>query len=133
MAYTLWCCSDANTQVGAVAMNLLDYLFIYDEDSATASRFSVSSGPDMSLWASRPKQNTNDQIEPLTRRVGQLNLAVAALVRLCVKQGLVKPAELSALMREIDLEDGVADGQLLEQKPRTPEWCPKCEAKTAAG
>jgi hypothetical protein len=62
-----------------------------------------------------------------------LNLAVAALVRLCVKQGLVKPAELSALMREIDLEDGQADGQLLERPPKTPEWCPKCEAKTAAG
>src|SRR5262245_4909065 len=99
-------------------MNLLDYLF--DPGTQSDQDLPVSVGPDRSLWTSYPTQNQNDRIEPLTRRVGQLNLAIAALVRLCVKQGIVKPAELAALMREIDLEDGQADGQLLEQRPKLP-------------
>jgi hypothetical protein len=115
------------------AMNILDYFFGAEMVGQFEGQRPVSSGPDMSLWASRPDTKPATQVEVLTRRVGQLSLAVAALVRLCVKQGLAKPAELSALMREIDLEDGREDGQLNERAPQTPEWCPKCEAKIATG
>lgn len=113
-------------------MNLLDFLLIGDVVPDSEPDRSMSYGPDLSLWANLPRPEAgSEQVDGLSRRVGQLNLAVAGLIRLLVRQGAVKPAELSALMREIDLEDGSADGQLAEPKPRVPEWCPKCEAKTA--
>jgi hypothetical protein len=112
-------------------MSLLDYLFDEEDGLATNPDLQITSGPDMSLWSSRPAPNQDANVAALARRVGQLNLVVAALVRHTVKQGIVKPAELSALMREIDLEDGRVDGELNERRPITPEWCPKCQAKTA--
>src|SRR5262245_607978 len=114
-------------------MNLLDYLF--DEGCTDPSDLPAtpSSEPDLSLWANRPGRDLSEPLAALSKRVGQLNLVIAALVRHCVKQGLVKPDELSALMREIDLEDGCADGELNERQPQIPDWCPSCRAKTTPG
>jgi hypothetical protein len=54
----------------------------------------------------------NLRIVELDYEKSKLEMKVAALVRLLVEAGLVDPAKLEALMAEIDLEDGVADGRI---------------------
>jgi hypothetical protein len=84
---------------------------------------------DRSLWSTMPKPQLVEKVRALDRRLGQLNLVISALVRSLVRHELIKPAELSELMKEIDLEDGKQDGQLGERRAHVPEWCPKCQAK----
>ena len=74
-----------------------------------------------------------EKVERLEGRVGQLNLLVSTLTRVVLNRQLVSKPQLVELMRQIDLEDGVEDGQLHEKRPDVPEWCPDCEAKITPG
>jgi len=114
-------------------MNLFDMFFGAELGAAEAKArlFGGSDGPDLSLWSQRPQTASNDKLGACETRVGQLHLVVAALIRSLVKQGTINPTELSELMKEIDLEDGKADGQLGERGPDVPEWCPTCKARVA--
>jgi len=47
----------------------------------------------------------------LLRAIEELALSTKALQRILVEKGLCTPAELAAHLREIDIEDGVADGR----------------------
>ncbi|MFY9342345.1 MAG: hypothetical protein WAT39_07640 [Planctomycetota bacterium] len=46
----------------------------------------------------------------MLRAIGELALAVKTVQRLCVEKGLCSEAEFHRRLREIDLEDGRADG-----------------------
>ena len=48
--------------------------------------------------------------ERLLRAVGELALAVKTVQRLAVEKGLCTEAEFQRRLREVDLEDGRADG-----------------------
>jgi hypothetical protein len=48
--------------------------------------------------------------ERLLRAIGELALAVKTVQRLCVEKGVCSEAEFQHLAREIDREDGHADG-----------------------
>ena len=48
--------------------------------------------------------------ERLLRAVGELALAVKTVQRLAVEKGLCTDAEFQRRLREVDLEDGRADG-----------------------
>jgi hypothetical protein len=48
--------------------------------------------------------------ERVVRALGELALAVKTVQRLCVEKGLCTEAEFQQRAREIDLEDGRADG-----------------------
>jgi hypothetical protein len=117
-------------------MNTLLNLLIDLEGQAAEARAQMStssSSHNLSLWAGRPRDGQAEGVKALNARIGQLNLVVAAVVRSLVMQGLLKPAELAEAMKEIDLEDGKADGQLGDKVLDTPEHCPKCQAKVAPG
>jgi len=47
----------------------------------------------------------------LESAIGELALAVKTIQRLAVEKGLCTPDELQRKMRELDLEDGRADGR----------------------
>ena len=51
------------------------------------------------------------QVERLERLLGELALATKTLQRIAVEKGVCTHDELARKMREIDLEDGVADGR----------------------
>jgi hypothetical protein len=84
-------------------------------------------GAQLKLVGGRPSRNDVES------EVGRLNLVVEALVRLVVRKGLAKPAELAELLAQIDREDGVEDGQLKTHRSDVPEWCDECEARIAPG
>lgn len=48
--------------------------------------------------------------ERVLRAIGELALAVKTVQRLCVEKGLCSESEFHRRLREIDLEDGRADG-----------------------
>ena len=50
--------------------------------------------------------------ERLLRAIGELALATKTVQRLCVEKGLCTEAEFHRRAREIDLEDGRADGMV---------------------
>lgn len=84
-------------------------------------------GAQLKVIGGRPAR-TDQQSE-----IGRLNLVVEALVRLVVRKGLAKPAELAELLARIDREDGVEDGQFKTVRSSVPEWCETCEARIAPG
>lgn len=48
--------------------------------------------------------------ERLLRAIGELALAVKTMQRLCIEKGICSESEFHRRLREIDLEDGSADG-----------------------
>ncbi len=49
--------------------------------------------------------------ERLERAIGELALAVKTIQRVVVEKGICAPEEFHAKLRQIDLEDGQADGR----------------------
>ncbi|MBZ5640194.1 MAG: hypothetical protein LAO51_15720 [Acidobacteriia bacterium] len=49
--------------------------------------------------------------ERLERAIGELALAVKTVQRIVVEKGICTPDEFHAKLRQIDLEDGQADGR----------------------
>ena len=47
----------------------------------------------------------------LERAIGELALAVKTVQRMLVEKGVCSEAEFQARLRQVDLEDGMADGQ----------------------
>lgn len=84
-------------------------------------------GASLKLVGGRPSRTD------LQSEIGRLNLVVEALVRLVVRKGLTKPADLAELLAQIDREDGLEDGQLKTHRTTAPEWCTECEARIAPG
>jgi hypothetical protein len=68
--------------------------------------------------ASRMRSKLKRREHDLEDEIGRLALMVHALTSACLKKGVLTKDEISIMMHEIDLQDGVQDGQLrLSKKP----------------
>jgi hypothetical protein len=54
----------------------------------------------------------NEEIQRLTVENNELKLYVATIFRVLLDKRLASPQELEAALRQVDLADGVEDGQL---------------------
>lgn len=65
------------------------------------------------------------EVDRLKDDLGRAYLMISALTELCLRKDLISEDELSQVMRDIDLTDGVEDGKLATQaedeQPKTPE------------
>lgn len=91
-------------------MGLINWIFDFYQhsrindahDEAAQLRREVAS-----LRGSRAGAIDDDRV---LRAIGELALAVKTVQRLCVEKGLCSEAEFHRRLREVDLEDGRADG-----------------------
>ena len=103
---------------------MLEYFLGYSMGQKTASRAASLA---RSAAVADGTHHTN-RIEDLDERVDKLFMIMRAVWALLEEQGYTAE-ELSAKLEEIDLEDGVADGQV-----RAPLVdCPLCQSKVAPG
>jgi len=103
---------------------MLEYFLGYSMGQKTASRAASLA---RSAAVADGTHHTN-RIEDLDERVDKLFMIMRAVWALLEEQGYTAE-ELSAKLEEIDLEDGVADGQV-----RAPLVdCPSCQSKVAPG
>lgn len=72
-------------------------------------------------------RHTN-RIEDLDERLDRLVMIMRAMWALMEEQGMT-PEQLMAKIEELDLQDGIADGQVR----REPAECPSCQSKVAPG
>ncbi len=59
----------------------------------------------------REKSKLKNEIENLKTENGKLKLIVTLMLRKSIEKDIFTPEELAALYKEIDIEDGKADGQ----------------------
>ncbi|MFK7990420.1 MAG: hypothetical protein AB8I08_30640 [Sandaracinaceae bacterium] len=67
------------------------------------------------------------EVERLKRQVSQLQLLTRALATLLETKGLATPEELEVLVQQIDLLDGVEDGQMSEEVWHGAARCDHCQ------
>ena len=63
--------------------------------------------------------STGQRIEQLEDDLARAALVIHSLVEMCVRQGVFTADELAVVMEEVDLWDGVADGKLARESPRS--------------
>mgnify|MGYP003331047218 CR=1 FL=1 len=71
--------------------------------------------------------------DEVAARVGQLLLTVESLLRLLKSKGIINDLDLQQLKRQVDLEDGLADGEYHPDGLKIPSHCPQCEARIPSG
>jgi hypothetical protein len=71
--------------------------------------------------------------DEVVARVGNLFLAVESLLRLLKNKGMINDFDLRRMEQQVDLEDGVADGEYHPDGLKLPSHCPNCEARMPAG
>ena len=103
---------------------MLEYVLGYTMGQKTASRAASLA---RSGAVADGTHHTN-RIEDLNERIDKLLMIVRAMWGLMEEQGLTAE-QLIAKLEEIDLEDGVADGQVRAQVVE----CPNCQSKVAPG
>ena len=69
----------------------------------------------------------------LSAQVGHLALVVESLLRLLKDKELITDLELRRVEQQVDLEDGLADGEYHPGSLPAPTHCPQCEARIPAG
>jgi hypothetical protein len=103
---------------------MLEYFIGYGMGQKTATRAATLA---RSAAVADGTLHTN-RIEDTNERVDKLLMIVRAMWALLEEQGYTAE-QLSAKLEEIDLEDGVLDGQV--RLP--PAECPSCQSKVAPG
>jgi len=103
---------------------MLEFFLGYSMGERTASR-SASLAPGAAV--ADGTRHTN-RIEDLDERLDRLVMILRAMWALMEEQGMT-PEQLMAKIEEIDLQDGIADGQV---RPELAE-CPSCQSKVAPG
>jgi hypothetical protein len=103
---------------------MLEYFIGYGMGQKTASRAASLA---RSAAVADGTHHTN-RIEDTNERVDKLLMIVRAVWALLEEQGYTAEA-LAAKLEEIDLEDGVLDGQVRQPVVE----CPTCESKVASG
>jgi len=111
-------------------MSLITHLF---DGLETNQAPSPKSGRATKIGVHATGATSERRLQKLENEVARLNLVVESLVRLVINKELTKPDELTSLLRQIDLEDGVKDGQLQKSGAAVPDWCTSCEAKIPHG
>ncbi len=71
--------------------------------------------------------NDSAQLRAMSKRMDRLELLCEALVELVVDKGLGTQAELSVLMQQLDLEDGVEDGGRSQEVRHNAPRCANCD------
>lgn len=61
---------------------------------------------------SQVRADASTEIDDLASDLGKAMLLVHSLIELCVRKGVMTRAEIAAVINELDLRDGVADGRL---------------------
>lgn len=69
--------------------------------------------------ASRLTHKLSIRIRDLESEVDRLTLLTHALMNVCLKKKLMTGDEIKAMVREVDLTDGVVDGKIARPKRRT--------------
>jgi DNA-directed RNA polymerase subunit RPC12/RpoP len=105
-------------------MGMLDFVIGYAAGSQTASR-AASLARDAAIADGTIQIN---RIEDLNERIDSLAMIMRAMWALLEEQGLTQE-QLIAKIDELDLLDGIDDGQMR----REPVDCPKCDSKVAPG
>jgi hypothetical protein len=89
-------------------MDIIDYLL-------TPNVASLNDANNRSIALARRMATLNkkrkDEMETLRTAIAKLMLVVETQHRMLVKKGVCSEEEFGALLREVDLEDGTADGQ----------------------
>jgi len=73
-----------------------------------------------------------ESVEELRRQVGELALLSKTLVEILLDKEVCTGRDIEQVMRRIDLEDGVEDGQLTKPVERPSRACPECKHLLAA-
>lgn len=71
--------------------------------------------------------------DELAARVGNLFLVVESMLRMLKSKGLIDDLDLRRMEQQVDLEDGLADGEYHPEGSKIPSHCPKCEARIPSG
>jgi hypothetical protein len=103
---------------------MLEYVLGYTMGQKTASRAASLA---RSAAVADGTHHSN-RIEDLNERVDRLVMIMRAMWALLEEQGMTAE-QLMAKIEEIDLQDGVADGQVRAD----PAQCPSCQSKVAPG
>lgn len=103
---------------------MLDFVIGYAAGSQTASR-AASLARDAAVADGTLATN---RIEDTNERIDSLAMIVRAMWALLEEQGLTQE-QLIAKIDELDLLDGIDDGQMR----RGPVDCPECDSKVAPG
>ncbi|HEX5050176.1 MAG TPA: hypothetical protein VFZ65_00260 [Planctomycetota bacterium] len=90
-------------------MGLINWIFDFYQHSQIDRNHDETAQLRAEVASLRSSRGELDQ-ERLLRAIGELALAVKTVQRLCVEKGLCSEAEWHRRAREIDLEDGRADG-----------------------
>ncbi|MGD2060474.1 MAG: hypothetical protein PVF87_06395 [Acidimicrobiia bacterium] len=103
---------------------MLEFVLGYSAGSATASRAASLA---RSAAVADGTRHTN-RLEDLNERIDSMAMILRAMWAILEEQGLSTDA-LLAKIEELDLMDGVADGQV----KRGAVDCPSCDSKVAPG
>ena len=103
---------------------MLEFVLGYSAGSATASRAASLA---RSAAVADGTHHTN-RIEDINERLDSMAMIMRAMWSLLEEQGLTTD-QLLAKMEELDLMDGVEDGQM----KRGAVDCPSCDSKVAPG
>jgi hypothetical protein len=92
------------------AMGLINWIFDFYQHNKIdrAHREAAELRAEVQSLRLQPSGGLDD--ERVLRALGELALAVKTVQRLCVEKGLCSESEFHRRLREIDLEDGRADG-----------------------
>lgn len=106
-----------------MAMSIFNYLF--DSDWYQRSDIEALKEQNSNLTSRVEIRRSTDaeqsaRIAELQQDVGELALLSKTLMRLLLEKGVCTGKELEDLMREIDMEDGVADGRVTKDSEKEP-------------
>lgn len=74
-----------------------------------------------------------ERVEELEQDVGELALLCKTLMNLLLEHQVCTGKQLEDMMRQVDLEDGVADGKITKASSSQERKCPQCGHKVYAG
>lgn len=71
--------------------------------------------------------DVSEQIHRQQAQIERLELITRVLGKLVIAKGLATQSELSVLLQQVDLEDGVEDGRLRDEQRRRAPRCAGCD------
>ena len=127
-------------------MGLLDYVFDNDyrqRNDIEELKLAKTRLTRQAVSANRSERDKLQRIQHLEEQVGELALLAKTLLNIVITKALCSAEEAAQIMRKLDLEDGVEDGQITPGQPRDPSpapvsavqltSCPGCHRKVRVG
>lgn len=104
--------------------DLFDPRFVFDSEHK--QRMDIEMLRAELSTAGEPNKQTRQTIAQLRDRVDRLELTVKTLMELMYRKGVASQAEISVLMQQIDLLDGVEDGKMSTRVHAEAPTCGHC-------